>query len=408
MNIKNAGLLTLVAVLVFGMASSPVLQNFGMAYAASHEEMDGTDEAVDDTDEEVKDSDRADDRDEKYDDERDEKYDDRPKFDDRIEYRVENLDRYCELSDSEREEFLALHEGMTDEQKQMHDRYCTMTDEEREEFRKSKQDVMMDFKEKHLKMVDKMKSGHEFVRDFDMRIATLCEMSQEKLQRLMQNNEFLREHHERIAEYCNMSEEEREDFRMTHKDVMDDYIEDFGQMRDRMMESKKDMKMHKMMRQFDVTDERLDEIRDKFKEKHSDLTDEQRDELRQKIKTKYGDYYEQKIKKRHDAMSDLHKDLIIKRHAEMKEFKSELRLKYNDMTEDERAQFQAEFRDKVSDKRFSWISPHKQMQAGISVDQIECREGLNLVLHASSGKAMCLKSSTAERMIEKEMAVPAN
>jgi len=190
MNIKNAGLLTLVAVLVFGMASSPVLQNFGMAYAASHEEMDGTDEAVDDTDEEVKDSDRADDRDEKYDDERDEKYDDRPKFDDRIEYRVENLDRYCELSDSEREEFLALHEGMTDEQKQMHDRYCTMTVEEREEFRKSKQDVMMDFKEKHLAMVDKMKSGHEFVRDFDMRIATMCEMSEEKLQRLMQNNEL--------------------------------------------------------------------------------------------------------------------------------------------------------------------------------------------------------------------------
>jgi len=393
MTLKNAGLLTLVAVLVFGLATSPMLQNFGIAYAASHEEID------DQKDEEV---------DDRYEDDRDEKYDDRPKSDDRIEYRVDNLDRYCELSDSEREEFLALHEGMTDEQKQMHDRYCTMTDEQRDEFRKSKQDVMMDFKEKHLEMVDKMKSGHEFVRDFDMRIATLCEMSEEKLQRLMQNNEFLREHHERIAEYCNMSEEEREEYRMTHQDLMEDYIEDFGQMRDRMMESKKDMKMRQMIRNFDVTDERHDEIRDKFKEKHSDLTDEQRDELRQKIKTKYGDYYEQKIKKRFDAMSDLHKDLIIKRHAEMKEFKSELRLKYNEMTEDERVQFQAEFRDKVSDKRFSWISPHKQMQAGISVDQIECREGLNLVLHASNGKAMCLKSSTAEKMIEKEIAVPAN
>ena len=412
MSIKNAGLLTLVAVLVFGMASSPMLQNFGLAYAASHKEMDDTD-AVDDTDE-VRDSDEEDDRDEESEETLEVEIQDppsslrQPPSKDRVEYRVENFERYCELSDSEREEFWAQYDRITDEQKQMHDRYCTMTDEEKEEFKKTNRDVMMDFKEKHLDSVDKMKFGHEFVRDFDMRIATLCEMSEEELQRLMQNNEFLREYHERIAEYCNMSEEEREEYRMTHQDMMEDYSEDFGQIRDRMMDSKKDMKMQKMMRNFDVTAERHDEIRDKFKEKHSDLTNEQRDELTQKIKTKYGNYYEQKIKMRHDAMSDLHKDQIIKRHAEMKEFKSELRLKYNDMTEDERAQFQAEFRDKVSDKRFSWISPHKQMQAGISVDQIECREGLNLVLHASSGKAMCLKSSTAERMIDREIAVPAN
>ena len=123
MNIKNAGLLTLVAVLVFGMASSPMLQNFGLAYAASHEEMDDAD-AVDDTDE-VRDSD------EEYEDTRDERYDDRPTPKDRVEYRVENFERYCELSDSERAEFWAQYDRITDEQKQMHDRYCAMTDEEK-------------------------------------------------------------------------------------------------------------------------------------------------------------------------------------------------------------------------------------------------------------------------------------
>ena len=197
MSIKNAGLLTLVAVLVFGMASSPMLQNFGFAYAASHEEMDDTD-AVDDTDE-VRDSDEEDDRDEEYEDTRDERYDDRPTSKDRVEYSVENFERYCELSDSEREEFWAQYDRITDKQKQMHDRYCTVTDEEKEEFRKTNRDVMMDFKEKRLDMVDKKKFGQEFVRDFDMRIATLCEMSEEELQRLLQNNEFLREYHERIA-----------------------------------------------------------------------------------------------------------------------------------------------------------------------------------------------------------------
>ena len=67
-------------------------------------------------------------------------------------------------------------------------------------------------------------------------------------------------------------------------------------------------------------------------------------------------------------MSDLQKDQILQRYAEMKDYKADLRLKYKDMSEDERVQLQAEFRDKVSDKRFAWISPHKQMKAGISVD----------------------------------------
>ncbi len=48
------------------------------------------------------------------------------------------------------------------------------------------------------------------------------------------------------------------------------------------------------------------------------------------------------------------------------------------------------------------------MLAGTSVDGVECREGLNLVLKASNGKAMCLNSSTAEKLIEKGIAAPAN
>ena len=83
------------------------------------------------------------------------------------------------------------------------------------------------------------------------------------------------------------------------------------------------------------------------------------------------------------------------------------REKIQDMSEDERLAFKVEFRDKVSDKRFAWISPHQQMKAGVPVDELECREGLNLVLKSSNGKALCVKSTTAESMIEKGLAVPA-
>ena len=40
-------------------------------------------------------------------------------------------------------------------------------------------------------------------------------------------------------------------------------------------------------------------------------------------------------------------------------------------------------------------------------DEIECREGLNLVMMHSNGKAMCMKSSTAEKLIDRGIVVPA-
>jgi len=247
--------------------------------------------------------------------------------------------------------------------------------------------------------------GHDFVRDFDMRIAAMCDMSDEKKRMMMQKYEFLQEHHERLAEYCNMSEQEREEYRMTHQDMIEDFKEDMGQMRDKMTYSSPDMKMK--MRDYDMSDERRDAIHEKFRMMNSDMSDMQRDEMRDQIKSKYMEYFKSKMKMKHDAMSDLQRDQILQRHSEMKDYKADLRLKYKDMSEDERVQFQAEFRDNVSDKRFAWISPHKQMLAGIGVDEIECREGLNLVLKNSNGKAMCVKSATAERLIERGIVVPA-
>ena len=47
------------------------------------------------------------------------------------------------------------------------------------------------------------------------------------------------------------------------------------------------------------------------------------------------------------------------------------------------------------------------MVAGVNADEVECREGYNLVIKNSNGVAMCLKSSTAEKLIERGIVVPA-
>ncbi len=315
--------------------------------------------------------------------------------------------RYCDMTAAEREEFRAMHDKMTDEMKERHDKFCSMTDEERERYIQEHKDEYGDKMKDHIK--DKM-MDRDYVRDFNMRIAAMCDMSDEAKRKAMAKYPFLQEHSDRIAEYCHMSAEDREKYRMAHQDMMDDYREHMGTMKDRMMDEQHDMRlkmMHDKMRDYKISDERRDVLKEKFRIHYSDKSDAERKEIIQKFKAKYMQHFKSEMKIRHDAMSDLQRDQILQRIAEMRDYKAELRQKYQDMTEDERIQFQADFRDKVSDKRFAWISPHKQMLAGVAVDELECREGLNLVIKNSNGKVMCVKSATAERLIEKGLAVPA-
>jgi hypothetical protein len=107
-------------------------------------------------------------------------------------------------------------------------------------------------------------------------------------------------------------------------------------------------------------------------------------------------------------MSEERRSEIHDRLAEMKAFKAELREKSSEMTDKEKQQLREEFIEKAKDMQLAWISPRTQITAGIGATEVECREGFSLVMKASNGVPMCLKSDTALKMIDKGIAVPAN
>jgi hypothetical protein len=113
-----------------------------------------------------------------------------------------------------------------------------------------------------------------------------------------------------------------------------------------------------------------------------------------------------KFKAKYDLMSDNVRDDLRDRYEEMKAYKNELRLKYDAMTDLEKEELKDNFLTKAKEKRLAWISPLKQMTVGIDVNEIECREGFNLVIKNSNGVALCLKSSTAEKLIERGTVIP--
>jgi len=442
LNLKKVGLFVLIAILVGGLATSPVFSSSYSAFAVE-DDVSISDEATvsvssgeDDYDDYYPDKDRFVEYCEMSDEEKREFL---AKHRDNIEELKEKLDRFCAMSDEEREEYhkkikggeitnkqydlrdkLARYCELSDEEKaeveakydrltdEMKDRiaeYCSLSEDERDAYMETHRDIMMDFKERHRVMLSDMKDGY----DLDDKLEKYCEMSdEEKTEVEPMHDRLTDEMKDRIAEYCSLSEDERDAYMETHRDIMMDFKERHRVMVDVMQDRHQDIRMQKMMeRDYDITDERKAELKDKFNEKYTDLNKKQLKKMVTDAKKQYGKYFEIKYQERHDSLTDQERDDLLKRHSEMRDYKAELRERHDAMTDEQRDQFRMDFYSNAKDMRHAWLSPRIQMMTGISVDEIECREGLNLVMMNSNGKAMCVKSSTAEKLIDRGIVVPA-
>ena len=154
------------------------------------------------------------------------------------------------------------------------------------------------------------------------------------------------------------------------------------------------------MNKHDISDERLNEIKMKFKDQYGELSGEQKTELKMKFKE-----YVSSMK---PSMTDEQRLAIHERLAEMKAFKAELRENASELTDEEKQELRAEFIEKAKELKLAWLSPRIQMNAGIDAQEIECREGFTLVIKSSNGVPMCLKEDTALKMVERGVVIPSN
>ncbi len=218
---------------------------------------------------------------------------------------------------------------------------------------------------------------------------------------------------EELMRYCEMTEDEQDDFRDTLMDTMDEYHDAMKDISDKKHDKKTD-KLHEKMMKFsdmsprlkemikskhDISEERYDEIRMKYEERHGDV-DKKKSELKMKFKEHMA---EMKFK-----ISDERRSQIHDRLAEMKAFKADLRERASTLTDEEKQQLRENFIEKAKDMQLAWISPRTQMTAGVEPAEVECREGYSLVMKASNGVAICLKADSALKMIDRGIVVPAN
>ena len=305
----------------------------------------------------------------------------------------EKLENYCQMSDAEKTDYIAEHDKSEEHVEKMNS-YCTLDEDAKQDFIEEHRD------EYKAHMKEKMSEKKHI--DYQK----LCEMSTTERAAEIDDAEKL----ERISNWCEMTPEEREEYKKEHHDSMKDK-HDFDGISDVAKERMSDVAKAKLsenserlkamiMSKHNISDERRDEIKMKYVEKHGEITDKIKSELKMKFKNHMASM---KV-----SMSEDRRTEIQDRVAEMKAFKAELRERSSDLTDEEKQQLREEFIEKAKDMQLAWITPRVQIAAGVDSAEVECREGYSLVMKASNGVPMCLKADTALKMIDRGIVVPAN
>jgi len=297
---------------------------------------------------------------------------------------TDKLEKYCLMSDVDKEAFLADFDKA--DLKDRLDAYCALDE--------SGRDAYID---EHQMLVDEMQKRHTEMSNHKAEYQRYCQMTTDELAAEITDSEKLA----KVSAWCEMTPEQREAYKKENHDTTMDFKEKHRDALERMKENHDlPQRLKGMIMDSDISQERMDELRAKYQEKHGELSDEKREELKMKFQTH--------VSAMLGKLSDEQKADILARHAEMKTLKDELREKSSTLTDEEKQELRAEFIEKAKDMRLAWISPRQQVAAGIDAGEIECREGYSLVMKISNGLPMCLKADSALRMIENGFAVPTN
>jgi len=273
-----------------------------------------------------------------------ESYDDNYDFDDRLE-------KYCEMSEEDKAAFIEKHDKAEDHQEKMTE-YCLLDESEREAFIEEHKDEY----KKH---------------DYNIRekLDKFCEMSEEDKIALTEKYPMASKYQDKMAEYCLLEDADRDAF-------IDEFMDSI---KDKMSEYKDSMK------------DKISDHRDTMKDKITDHKDSMKSE--NKTRTIL----------RASTLTDEQKVDIRAMHSELRDFKHSLRDK--SISDSDKQEIRDQFMEKAKELAMTWISPRHQVAAGIDAQQVECRVDFELVMKTSNASPMCVKDTTAEKLIERGIAI---
>jgi len=183
-----------------------------------------------------------------------------------------------------------------------------------------------------------------------------------------------------MAEYCSLEDADRDAFIDEFKDSIKDKMSGYkDSMKDKMSERSGSM--------MDKTSEHRDTMKDKISD--------HKDSMKSENKTR--------TILRASTLTDEQKVDIRAMHSELRDFKHSLRDK--SISDSDKQEIRGQFMEKAKEFAMTWLSPRHQVAAGIDAQLVECRDNFELVMKTSNASPMCVKDTTAEKLIERGIAI---
>jgi len=324
------------------------------------------------------------------------------------------LDRYCEMSPEQKAEFVEKYPMVSEHQDKMAE-YCTLDESEREAYIEEHE--------------DEYKLDHDYKKhDYDMKeiLDKFCEMTPDEQAAFVEEHDKTTDDQEKIKEYCTLDESEREAYIEEHEETYKldhDYEKHDYDMKEKMDEfcelSEEDKLAHleehgksehlaEMEEYCSLDDSSKDAFiqkqKDSMKDKISDHKNIRKDQISDhkdsmKLESKH------KMVLRASTLSDEQKEEVKIMHSELRVLKQSLRDK--SVSDSDKQEIRNQFMEKAKEFSITWLSPRHQVAAGIDAQMVECREGLALVMKTSNTSPLCVKETTAEKLIKRGIAITA-
>ena len=203
------------------------------------------------------------------------------------------------------------------------------------------------------------------------------------------------DHKDKMAEYCLLDEAGRKALFDEHHATMTDKMSDHKySMKNELCDSKDGVECKTWDHDYNMTDKRSD---------HKDAMNGAMSDHKDVMTDKMSDHKSYKALKA-SALTDEQKSDIKAMHMELRDLKHSMKDTSSDLDKEE---IQNQFMKKTKEFSMGWLSPRHQIAAGIDAQMVECREGHSLVLKTSNEAPICVKESTAEKLIKRGIAISA-
>ena len=370
----------------------------------------------------------------------------------------DKLEYFCELSEDEKTQLYSEYTDLENYKTQLEE-FCELDEDEREEkielfiaehfpeYAESEDEYKRDDDYEHETNDDdyekdddyEHEKDHDYERDYDLEdiLEKYCSMTDEEKAAYLEEHDKSEEHQVKMQEYCSLDESEREAFIEEHEDEYEKkdykkYDHNPREMMDKFCEmTEEEQAAH--LEEYDKSDhmEKMqeycsldDEGRDAFIEEHKDSMMDKRSEHKDSMmdkRSEHKDSMEEKISEHKDSMkSDSKKKMILKAsalsveqkdsikvmHAELRDLKQSLRDK--SISDTDKEDLRDQFMELAKEFSLTWLSPRHQVSAGIDAQEVECREGFELVMKTSNASPMCVKETTADKLVKRGIAILAS